>query len=169
MLDDGSAKKILIEAASLQKRDIVVMQVKGNLIKSERKTALNDLPYPPFKKVAAVVMGEPPNDFRQRMQTINLASKQEKIDAEHKVRVEARSLKRKAIAMQREADQKRQRLLEHAKRMQEERMRQLGLAKPDEAGAVGRIQAGLAKPEEAAEVAETDKKKDGANEDAMKK
>eukprot|EP00435_Cladocopium_sp_Y103_P009782 s275_g2.t1 len=63
-LDDGSAKKTLLATAGLQNRNIVVMEVQGNLSKSERAQALHILATPGLKRSAKVLLGEPSPDYR---------------------------------------------------------------------------------------------------------
>ncbi|CAE7663188.1 ABCB5 [Symbiodinium sp. CCMP2592] len=59
--------------------------------------------FPHFKRVALVVVGEPPEAFKARVHSVLLAEKQEKLDAEWKVR---------------EADKERQRQLESLRAQQ---------------------------------------------------
>merc|ERR1719384_889524 len=59
------------------KRNYVVMEVRNNLLASERKSTL-DMFGDNFKKVALVVMGEPPEDFKASVYQRLLQEKREK-------------------------------------------------------------------------------------------
>mmetsp|Transcript_10824 Transcript_10824/g.28944 ORF Transcript_10824/g.28944 Transcript_10824/m.28944 type:complete len:528 (-) Transcript_10824:126-1709(-) len=85
-LDDSSIKSTLYSIASLQKRHYVVMEVRGNLLKEEREKVLKAFAAPHLRVSAAVLMGEPTKDFKDRMQTLILQDKQETEDAEWKVK-----------------------------------------------------------------------------------
>merc|ERR1712060_414390 len=69
-------RKALLMLAPLQKRNYVVMEVRGNLIQEERKDFLAKFSAPHFKKSALVMVGEPTTEFRKRVQTLMLADKQ---------------------------------------------------------------------------------------------
>lgn len=75
LLDDGSVQKTLAAVAPALKRDFVHMELKSNLVKAEREAALKAFPSTDFKKVAVVVMGEPPADVKTKAQERFLAEK----------------------------------------------------------------------------------------------
>mmetsp|Transcript_43567 Transcript_43567/g.76293 ORF Transcript_43567/g.76293 Transcript_43567/m.76293 type:complete len:1011 (-) Transcript_43567:63-3095(-) len=85
-LDDFSARRVLNTIVPAQKRSFLVMEVKANLVKEERKEALKRYSAPHFKKVALVVMGEPTKDFKERIYAILLKAKQEQSDIDFKAR-----------------------------------------------------------------------------------
>merc|ERR1712187_571728 len=62
-LDDGSTRKLSHSMASMLKRNCIYMEVRNNLMASERKKGL-DLFGAGMKRVAVVVMGEPPSKFK---------------------------------------------------------------------------------------------------------
>merc|ERR1711977_280047 len=62
-IDDMNARKVIYNVAPLVPRDYLVMEVKSNLIKSDRKEMLGRFRMPHFKKVAKVMIGAPPKDF----------------------------------------------------------------------------------------------------------
>jgi len=96
-LDDGSVKEVLRMMAAVQKRNYVVMEVKGNLIKEDREAALKRFSAPHFKKVAQVMIGPPTDEFRKRTQAILLAEKQEKATAEwEKQKLEPKAMSKQA-------------------------------------------------------------------------
>eukprot|EP00434_Breviolum_minutum_P038299 symbB.v1.2.033969.t1/scaffold4301.1/size41663/1 len=79
-IDDGSAKRTLLAAAGLQNRNIVVMEVQGNLSKSERAQALHILASPGLKRSAKVLLGEPSPDYRQHVRDGLLKEKQARVE-----------------------------------------------------------------------------------------
>jgi len=85
-LDDSSIKTMLYSIASLQQRNYVVMEVRGNLLKEERQKVLKAFAAPHLKASATVLMGEPTKDFKDRMQALILQDKKETHDAEWKVK-----------------------------------------------------------------------------------
>ena len=90
VLDELTPRKVLYAIAGLVPRNYVVIEVKSNLLKSERKELLRRFDLPHFRRVAAVVVGEPPESFKSKVQAALLKEKQEKLDAEWKVRKERR-------------------------------------------------------------------------------
>mmetsp|Transcript_105937 Transcript_105937/g.188413 ORF Transcript_105937/g.188413 Transcript_105937/m.188413 type:complete len:999 (+) Transcript_105937:5-3001(+) len=91
-IDDGTVKQILQSVATAQQRDVVYMEVRGNLIEEDRKQALTKFRLPCYKKVAKVLMGEPADDFVQFMQDKLLKEKKAKaeVDAQSKRQERAR-------------------------------------------------------------------------------
>merc|ERR1712187_814433 len=82
-LDDGvSIRRILYAIASMQQRNFVIMEVKGNLLKDERQEILSKFTDPRFKKVAVLLAGEPNLEFKRRIQELLLKQKQEISDKE---------------------------------------------------------------------------------------
>jgi len=81
-MDDGSVRRVLNEVAPLQQLDFVVMEVRGNLLQSERAEMLRRFGSHSFRRVARVMIGEPSERFRERVRQLILAEKQKKIDAE---------------------------------------------------------------------------------------
>lgn len=106
-LDDFSVRRVLRVMAPLQQRNYVVMEVKGNLTKEERMETVGRFTPPHFKRVAAVLVGEPTKDFKQRAQELVLHAKQQASDAEFRTK--------KAEEQQKRAIEKRQKELEKTK------------------------------------------------------
>merc|ERR1711879_552357 len=92
---------ILKEVVPTMHRNFVVVDVKGNLLADERKAAVARYADADFKKVAHVLMGEPPADFKTYVQGFMLKDKQEKADAKKKKEAERTKLeelrKKKAL------------------------------------------------------------------------
>lgn len=79
-LDDLSLRRVLNAVASIQARNYVVMEIRGNLMKEER---LENVPkWYGFKRVAMVLVGEPPPTFKKFSQEQMLKVKQEVSDIE---------------------------------------------------------------------------------------
>eukprot|EP00933_Yihiella_yeosuensis_P039023 TRINITY_DN3296_c1_g1_i1.p1 TRINITY_DN3296_c1_g1~~TRINITY_DN3296_c1_g1_i1.p1 ORF type:complete len:963 (-),score=309.24 TRINITY_DN3296_c1_g1_i1:677-3565(-) len=81
-LDDGGVKHVLHAAAASQHRDLIYMEVKGNLSKDERKEALAKFRMPHLKKVAKVMVGKPAKDFHEYVLEKLRLEKQEKLELE---------------------------------------------------------------------------------------
>merc|ERR1711948_131674 len=66
----------------IQKRNYVAMEVKKNLIAEERQKMLEQFDPAEFKRVAVVVMGEPPATFKAKVHAAMLDAKKKKaVDA----------------------------------------------------------------------------------------
>merc|ERR1711920_627830 len=73
---DGNALQQMIQAVTpVQKRNYVAMEVKNGLSADERKKMLAKFDSDCYKKVAVVVMGEPPAAFKAKTQEALLAEK----------------------------------------------------------------------------------------------
>jgi len=75
-MDDFSCRRMIQSLSTGLKRNFVVMEVRNNLIAAERQKALQR--YQGFKKVAMVVMGEPPEEYKEKMQAMMLEAKTNK-------------------------------------------------------------------------------------------
>eukprot|EP00930_Biecheleria_cincta_P087647 TRINITY_DN7687_c0_g1_i1.p1 TRINITY_DN7687_c0_g1~~TRINITY_DN7687_c0_g1_i1.p1 ORF type:complete len:1093 (+),score=298.96 TRINITY_DN7687_c0_g1_i1:83-3361(+) len=80
-LDDGDARKLLRSIAPVAPRNFVVMEVQKNLLPDERRKSLANFDPADFKRIAVVVMGEPPADFKAKVQEELLAEKKQKAGA----------------------------------------------------------------------------------------
>jgi len=118
LMDDRSVQKVISALAPVLDRNYVVMEVKGNLLAEGRKTVLDG--FPGFKKVAQVVVGEPPEDYKQAIQAVMLAEK----TAVEKKKVEAK----KAEAARKKAEEARK------KKAEEDRKKRMEAAKKKKAG-----------------------------------
>merc|ERR1712060_226979 len=86
-LDDGvGVRRILHAVASVQQRNFVIMEVKGNLIKEERQEMLSIFSGSRFKKSATIVAGEPNLEFKRKIQEVVLKQKQDAADKEFEVK-----------------------------------------------------------------------------------
>jgi len=79
-------KRLLMEIASMQPRNFVIMEVKGNLIKEERAAALAKFKNSGvFKTVADVIASTPPSSFQNIVRAKTTKAKQDIADREAKV------------------------------------------------------------------------------------
>merc|ERR1739848_697982 len=83
-LEDMSVPRLLNTVAPLVPRNYVVMRLKGNLLPEERKESLSQFFLPQYKKVARVLVGEPPDDFKKLAYDAMLKEKQHALDAEYR-------------------------------------------------------------------------------------
>merc|ERR1712187_344399 len=74
-VDGGTVSQMIQVVTPLQKRNYVAMQVKKNLIAEERQKVLEQFDPAEFKRVAVVVMGEPPAAFKAKVHAAMLAAK----------------------------------------------------------------------------------------------
>eukprot|EP00927_Polykrikos_kofoidii_P033431 TRINITY_DN2825_c0_g2_i4.p1 TRINITY_DN2825_c0_g2~~TRINITY_DN2825_c0_g2_i4.p1 ORF type:complete len:1066 (-),score=243.31 TRINITY_DN2825_c0_g2_i4:225-3371(-) len=83
-LDDESVQQVLASLAPVVRRDLVLMELKGNLISEERVANLRRFPTSDFKRVAVVLVGEPPEDYKEKVRELTLADKMRKIESQKK-------------------------------------------------------------------------------------
>merc|ERR1712217_1000059 len=81
-MDDLSVRRVINAVAPVVPRNYVIMEVKSNLVASERKEVLKRFNAPHFKRVAHVVMGEPTEKYKKMQIEKLLQEKQEKADME---------------------------------------------------------------------------------------
>eukprot|EP00448_Togula_jolla_P013591 CAMPEP_0170587024 /NCGR_PEP_ID=MMETSP0224-20130122/10062_1 /TAXON_ID=285029 /ORGANISM="Togula jolla, Strain CCCM 725" /LENGTH=887 /DNA_ID=CAMNT_0010910619 /DNA_START=32 /DNA_END=2692 /DNA_ORIENTATION=- len=135
-LDDLSARKVLQAVSPLVPRNYVVMEVKSNLVKSERMDLASRFNAPHFRRIARVVMGEPNEEYKERIYAVLLKEKQEKLDAEWKVKKAERERKRQ-LELRKEQLKKVREAAEEAKRKAAEEQEAKKKKKAEEAAAAG--------------------------------
>merc|ERR1712151_48707 len=106
-LDDLSARKTLKTLAPMFPRNYCVIEVKGNLLKAERTEWLKRFKGPEFKKVACVVMGNPPAKYSEAYHADLLKEKQGKLDEEWKKRKADRERKKQVAERQKKLQEAR--------------------------------------------------------------
>lgn len=116
-MDDFSIQRVLSHVAPTQPRNLLVMEVRANLMKEDRTEALKRFCHAHFKKVAVVVVGEPPLELKEKAYAELLKVKQEVLDKEYQVRCEE---KQRAKMVR-----KQQRLMEKERRKREREARRL--------------------------------------------
>jgi len=120
LMDDASIRRVLMAVAPSLKRNYVIMQVKGNLTAEDRKAMLMRFGGPEFRRVAQVVMGEPPAEYRTWVQEATLKDKRAKAEAEAR--------RKKAEATRKKAEE------EKKKKIQDDRKRKLEATKKSRDG-----------------------------------
>merc|ERR1711972_633995 len=86
-VDGGTVSQTIQVVTPIQKRNYVAMEVKKNLIAEERQKMLEQFDPAEFKRVAVVVMGEPPSAFKAKVHAAMLEAKKKKaVDAAVKVK-----------------------------------------------------------------------------------
>merc|ERR1712039_951510 len=81
-VDGGTVSQMIQVVTPIQKRNYVAMEVKKNLIAEERQKMLEQFDPAEFKRVAVVVMGEPPATFKAKVHAAMLDAKKKKaVDA----------------------------------------------------------------------------------------
>merc|ERR1712113_25633 len=83
-MDDDSIHRLIQSVAPVLRRNYVCMEVQNNLTVEGRRKLLAQFDGPEFKKVAMVVMGEPPGEYKSKMQAFMLKEKRQKAVAEVK-------------------------------------------------------------------------------------
>eukprot|EP00928_Gymnodinium_smaydae_P099365 TRINITY_DN9457_c0_g2_i3.p1 TRINITY_DN9457_c0_g2~~TRINITY_DN9457_c0_g2_i3.p1 ORF type:complete len:794 (-),score=272.30 TRINITY_DN9457_c0_g2_i3:173-2554(-) len=99
LMDDGSVRRMLLSMAPVLKRKYIIGELKANLVPEERKALLAKFAGRPFKTVAAVIMGEPDDEYKKGVQANMLAEKKAKAEAEKKRK--AQEAERKKAAAER--------------------------------------------------------------------
>jgi len=129
-LDDGfSVKKTLKAMAALQKRNYVVMEVKGNLIKEEREASMATFKENGYKVTAAVMVGTPPPEFKKKSLELLLKSKQEAIDTKHKADFFAEKKKWEFAKKQKEFEKQRKQAEKDRQKAAKAKLKELEEAK----------------------------------------
>merc|ERR1712187_193669 len=132
MMDDSSIRRVIQAVAPIQQRNYVVMEVKSNLIKDERKESLQR--WGAFKSTAVVMLGEPPAHHKKRAQGLMLKQKQETSDAEFKIKQTEEKRKKLLEKRQKQLEKDRKKALKQQKKMQEAMKKRIEDEKKKKAG-----------------------------------
>eukprot|EP00933_Yihiella_yeosuensis_P033903 TRINITY_DN274_c2_g1_i1.p1 TRINITY_DN274_c2_g1~~TRINITY_DN274_c2_g1_i1.p1 ORF type:complete len:838 (-),score=324.38 TRINITY_DN274_c2_g1_i1:132-2645(-) len=116
-MEDMSLRRVIKTVASITPRNYVVMEVKSNLVEAERSELLKRFSSTKFKKVAHVVMGEPKDDYKKKVQAKVLAEKQEKTTREWKTKKNMKEQKKAQLARAKEMEKKRKETEEARKKV----------------------------------------------------
>merc|ERR1712151_1401698 len=114
MMDDPSIRRVVQAVAPIQQRNHVVMEVKSNLMKEERKEGLGR--WGSFKRTAAVMLGEPPAHLKKRAQALMLKQKREASDAEFKIKQTEEKRKKLLEKRQKQLEKDRKKALKQQKK-----------------------------------------------------
>merc|ERR1712151_501819 len=133
-LDDFSASRLVKTVAPLVPRHYVVMEVKNNLVESDRTATAKRFSSKHFKKVARVVMGEPSAEYKELVKDKLLKLKQEKLDAAFKVKKAEKEKKKIVAQKQKEAAERKKKADEARKALIEKKKKEAEDKKKREAG-----------------------------------
>jgi len=137
-LDDLTVCEILKTVAPVLERNLIVMEVKANLIKDDREALAKRFALDHCKKVAMVVMGEPDAAFKTKTHELLLKEKQEKADQEFKIHQLEEAQKRQLEKRKREIEKehkKAERAVKRAKKAQDDEAKKAAEAAAAEAAA----------------------------------
>eukprot|EP00444_Apocalathium_aciculiferum_P037633 CAMPEP_0183486654 /NCGR_PEP_ID=MMETSP0370-20130417/180044_1 /TAXON_ID=268820 /ORGANISM="Peridinium aciculiferum, Strain PAER-2" /LENGTH=868 /DNA_ID=CAMNT_0025679973 /DNA_START=77 /DNA_END=2680 /DNA_ORIENTATION=+ len=115
-MDDGSIQKIINSVAGIMPRNYVVMEVKSNLVGADRQETLKRFSLPHFKKVAAVIMGTPPAEFKKVQQERILKDKQVKAETAWKMAKMEKKRAKDKVKQQKAFEERRKKMEEEAKK-----------------------------------------------------
>lgn len=116
-MDDYSIQRVLSHVAPTQQRNLLVMEVRANLMKDDRIEALKRFCHAHFKKVATVIVGEPSKDIKRKAYAELLAAKQEAMDKEYQARMEEKQRARMVKKHHRMLERERRKREREAKRV----------------------------------------------------
>lgn len=122
-LDDLCVRRVLHAVAPIQQRNYVVMEVRGNLLKAERMEQLSR--WANFKRVAVVLLGEPPLAFKKYGQDVTLRVKQEISDTEFRAKQTQEKQQFLLQKRQKQMDKEKRKAAKRAQRTQELMLRKL--------------------------------------------
>eukprot|EP00408_Alexandrium_pacificum_P067235 CAMPEP_0171179032 /NCGR_PEP_ID=MMETSP0790-20130122/13051_1 /TAXON_ID=2925 /ORGANISM="Alexandrium catenella, Strain OF101" /LENGTH=889 /DNA_ID=CAMNT_0011643959 /DNA_START=48 /DNA_END=2714 /DNA_ORIENTATION=+ len=161
MMDDGSVRRVLHAVAPIQQRNYIVMEVKSNLLKEERKELLAKWGAAGFKRTAAVMMGEPPAAFRKYTQEKALKVKQDASDADFRTKKAEEKRKKALEKRQKQIERERKKAAKLTKKKQEALKKKLeDEKKRKERAAKGEPEEEESKPEEEEEKESEEEKED---------
>ena len=106
--DDSTLFKTIHSLAPMFNRDYVVMEVKNNLLVEERTSALAAFGSDQFKKIALVVMGEPPNKFKEQVHKQLLREKKKQVASEVRRKKTMEAAEKRREKKRKEAEQKKE-------------------------------------------------------------
>ncbi|CAJ1378793.1 unnamed protein product [Effrenium voratum] len=104
---DNGLSGVVQSISSLQPRNYIIMEVKSNLVAEERAQILKRFPSAQYKKVAHVVMGEPDEEYKQRVRKKILKIKQDKENASWRIKKAQQEQKKRMAQQQKEMAEKR--------------------------------------------------------------
>lgn len=93
-LDDGSVRRVLANISPALNRSYIIGELKGNLVAADRQATLGRFNPQDFSRKSVVVMGEPTQEYKSRVQSLILAEKKQKAEQEQKRKAQAEERKR---------------------------------------------------------------------------
>merc|ERR1712187_76726 len=110
---------MVMSVAAIVPRNYVVMEVKENLVAADRAASVKQFKSQSFRRIAKVMMGEPPADFKLRVHAKVLEEKQKRCDNEWRKKKADQERKRMLKKKQKEADEKKRAAAEEIKKKRE--------------------------------------------------
>lgn len=95
-MDDSSVRMLLQRVAHTTKRNVLVAELKGNLMQKDRASVLERFAVSGYKKKAVVFVGSPNGEYKEHVKKVLLADKQKK-HAEEQRKRKAEAARKKAI------------------------------------------------------------------------
>merc|ERR1712176_1043241 len=130
MMDDNSIRRVVHAVAQIQPRNYVVMEVKANIVDRDRRDLLSKWEASSgLRRVAAIMVGEPPAEIKKRGQELALKEKQEAIDAEFQKKRFEEKRKREMERQKVKADKLKKKAEKESKKKQEELKKKVEIAK----------------------------------------
>merc|ERR1712187_62593 len=96
-----------------------VMEVKENLVAADREASVKQFKSQNFRRIAKIMMGEPPADFKLKVHAKVLEEKQKKSDNEWRKKKADQERKRMLKKKQKEQDEKKKAAAEEIKKKRE--------------------------------------------------
>mmetsp|Transcript_74141 Transcript_74141/g.206076 ORF Transcript_74141/g.206076 Transcript_74141/m.206076 type:complete len:881 (+) Transcript_74141:79-2721(+) len=128
-LDDLSHRRLLQLVAPMHSRSFIMMEVKANLVREERKELVTKWCPASFRRVAVVLLGEPSAAFKKRSQELILKQKQDAAESEHKEKLD-RAHRNKVLARrQKELERVKRQAERQRKKAEAERIRKIEIEK----------------------------------------
>merc|ERR1712083_894917 len=124
-MQDGSAGKALQAVTPLQKRNFIIVETKGNLIKDDRTNQLKNWPAHSFKRMAVVAMGEPTTAVKERAKAALLAEKQKQLNQAFKLKKAEHERNKEILRRQREVDKQIRKAEKEKKKAEAEKKKKL--------------------------------------------
>jgi len=107
VLDDWSIRKVLSAICPALPRNFVVPELKANLVATGREAALLRFQSQDFTRKAVVLVGEPDQEYKDRVLSLLLAEKRAKAEAEQKRKAQEEERKRLLELKKRKAEEAR--------------------------------------------------------------
>eukprot|EP00441_Pelagodinium_beii_P040988 CAMPEP_0197629616 /NCGR_PEP_ID=MMETSP1338-20131121/7393_1 /TAXON_ID=43686 ORGANISM="Pelagodinium beii, Strain RCC1491" /NCGR_SAMPLE_ID=MMETSP1338 /ASSEMBLY_ACC=CAM_ASM_000754 /LENGTH=900 /DNA_ID=CAMNT_0043200683 /DNA_START=25 /DNA_END=2727 /DNA_ORIENTATION=+ len=127
VIDDLSVRRVLNGVAPIQKRNFVIMEVRGNLLKEERRELTAR--WQGFRRVATVFVGEPPESFKKMSQQLTLKMKQEAADQEFRAKQAAEKAKFQIEKRHRQLEKEKKKAAKKQAKMQEQMVKKIQFEK----------------------------------------
>lgn len=135
MMDDFSVRRVLNSVVATQPRNYVVMEVKANLVPADRAELMKRFNFPFYKKIAHVVMGDPPEEYKAKeVLEPMLKEKQDRAEKDWKNRKAEREKKKLFELQQKKLEEARKRAEEELRKRTEEMQKAAEAAAGQEAG-----------------------------------